>query len=137
VKTRTAVSGFTLLETVVALAILALTMTVVYQSLGWSVRRGGEQRQRDLAWLTAQSLLDQMRSEDALKAGRQQGHTSTGVVWESTIEAYQSSPATAGALFGPSLVKALQPLQVTLIVKWGRSEGQTLTLRSVELGKSN
>jgi prepilin-type N-terminal cleavage/methylation domain-containing protein len=133
-KTRTAVSGFTLIETVVALAILALTLTVVYQSFGWTLRRGAEQRQRDRAWLTAQSLLSQMRGERLLTMAHQSGHTPQGLAWESTVEPYAPPPDASNAFFGPPLLTTLQPLQVSIAVSWGESPGRRIELRSIELG---
>jgi len=124
-KTATTIRGFTLIETVVALAILAMTLTVVYQSFGWTLRRGAEQRHREWAWLTAESLLNQMRADHAFAIGRQSGATSQGLTWESMVEPYAlrldaSSP--------------LRPLQVTVAVSWGKQQGQHIELRSIEFG---
>jgi prepilin-type N-terminal cleavage/methylation domain-containing protein len=117
-------AGFTLIEATVSLAILALTLSVVYQSFGWALRRGAEQRQREWAWLTAQSFLSQMRADRSLAAGRQSGRTPQGLAWESTVEPY-----TPGLGVG----NAFTPLEVTIRVSWGEWQGRSVELHSVEL----
>ena len=51
-------AGFSLLEVLVAFAIMALALGVLYQSLGGSVRGIGAADQSTKATLLAQSLLD-------------------------------------------------------------------------------
>jgi len=122
---RAACSGFTLIEAVVALAILALTLTVVYHSFGWALRRSAEQRQRELAWLTAQSLLSRIRIDHSIGTGHHSGRTPAGLSWESKVEPYALPFATQGAI---------APVQVTVRVSWGDGHGQQLELHSIELG---
>jgi len=126
--------GFTLIETAVALAILALTLTVIYQSLGWTLRRIGEQEQRDLAWLIAQSLLDDIRCETPLSLGRREGRTAEGMSWETVVTLYSLPSDMSGGVFAPIRAGDLQPVQVRAAVRWGDSSGQGIELRSIELG---
>jgi general secretion pathway protein I len=81
--------GFTLIESVVALAILALSLAVVYQIFGSTLHRGAEQRRRDQAWLTAQSLLDQLRADPSLAVGEREGRTPEGVPWRAVVKPYE------------------------------------------------
>ena len=125
--------GFTLLETVVALAILALSLTVIYQSIGWTLRHGAEQRQRDLAWLTAQSVLDELRDLHTLTPGHRNGSTAQGLTWEAVISPYTPKPDTDPAPFGAQETHGLTAVQVDVTVSWGERAGRRIELRSVEL----
>jgi prepilin-type N-terminal cleavage/methylation domain-containing protein len=120
-----ALGGFTLIETVVAIAILALTLALVDQSLAWAVRRGSEQRLREQAWLTAQSLLAGVRGERSPAITRRSGLTPQRLSWESTVEPYSAADYASSAL---------RPLQVTIRVSWGERPSQHVALRSIELG---
>jgi prepilin-type N-terminal cleavage/methylation domain-containing protein len=131
-NTRATVRGFTLIETVVALALLALTLTVVYQSFGWTLRRGAEQRQRDWAWLTAQTILNQIRGDGLLTTGHQNGRTAQGLTWESTAELYAPPPPRANAPSRPIQLTTLRPLQVSITVSWGKQPARRVELRSIE-----
>jgi general secretion pathway protein I len=133
-KQTTHDGGFTLLETLVALVILALTLTTVYQTIGWTLQRSAQQRHRDRAWLTAQSLLNQLRGESSLKTGRVSGQTPQGERWRSEIEPYVLPSAAGDEYFGPAQPSALQPFQVRIAVSWGPSPSRQVELRSVELG---
>jgi type II secretory pathway pseudopilin PulG len=122
-----------LIETAVALAILALTLTVVYQSFGWTLRRSGEQQRRDLAWLTALSLLDQLRRDPALAAGRRDGRSSQGLQWEALVESY-SFPADMTRGMFASIDGSTPLLEIRITVHWGDSPARSIELRSIELG---
>jgi general secretion pathway protein I len=126
--------GFTLLESVVALAILALTLTVIYQSFGWTVRRSAEQLPRDRAWLTARSLLEQLRGDPSLAIEHFKGQTPQGLRWQSSIEPYSLPADFGGDYFGPMSSTAIHPLQVRVSVSWGQSPGHSVELRSIEFG---
>jgi prepilin-type N-terminal cleavage/methylation domain len=119
-------SGFTLVESVVALAILALTLGVVYESFGWSLRRTAGVEKREAAWLTAQSLLASIRGRSLLREGSERGDGVAGLKWETHI-------APAAATIDPQ--SAVQPFEVTIDVSWGSRPAQRITLRSVETGR--
>ena len=53
--------GFTLIEVVVAFAIFALSIGAIFEVLSDAVHTSKEARQRDIAWLTAESILSQLR----------------------------------------------------------------------------
>src|SRR5688572_29392022 len=80
--------GFTLIEAVVAMSILAMTLAVVFQSFSWVLSRGGMQRQRERAWLVAQSLLSEVRATGPLQVGSSEGETPDGFSWQTAIEPY-------------------------------------------------
>jgi len=117
--------GFTLIESVVALAILALTVTVVYQIFGWTLRHAADQRHRDWAWLTAQSLLEQVRADGSLTAERRIGRTPQGLTWETVVKPAQVAP---------SAVLQVTVFEVTVKVNWRERPNRHIELRSIELG---
>jgi prepilin-type N-terminal cleavage/methylation domain-containing protein len=127
--------GFTLIEAVVALAILALTLTIVYQIFGWTLRHSADQRHRDRAWLTAQSLLSQMRADRSLAPGRRAGRTLQGLTWDVVVEPFAAQPAAASAA-GRTEVTLPVALVVAIKVHWDERPGAHIELRSVELGEA-
>jgi general secretion pathway protein I len=125
-KCRRHHSGFTLIEAVVALAILALTLGVVYESFGWSLRRTSGVEKREIAWLTAQSVLATVRGRPTLRVGNERGEAADGLTWEAHIAHYD-------AQIDPQ--SPIQPFEVTIDVSWGADPAQRVTLRSVETSK--
>lgn len=114
-----AACGFTLIETVVALAILALVAGVAYESFGWSLRRTAALEKRETAWLIAQSLLADVRGRHTLRIGTERGKAA-GLDWEARITQYE---------------RPIEAAEVTIDVRWGEGRARHITLRSVETGK--
>ena len=116
--------GFTLIEVVVAFAILALSLGALYQSFGESLRRGGEARQAELATLRAESLLAEFRGSGGLLPKEHAGEDAElGHSWSITVKPY------------PAEVSASSTLEVDAVdveVKWG-SKRHGVQLHSVEL----
>lgn len=82
---RAAQAGFSLLEVLVAFTILAMALTVLYQSVGGSTRGVVEAEQHVGASLLAQSLLAR---HDRLPPGgiRERGRETNGLEW--TLESH-------------------------------------------------
>jgi general secretion pathway protein I len=119
-------SGFTLVETVVALAILALALGVLYESFGWSLRRTSKIEKQELAWLAAQSILAEIRSRGALRVGVERGDAPPGLKWRSRIDVLDN-------VVDPR--HPLKPFEVTIEVSWGNRPAQHVRLQSVEIGR--
>jgi len=119
-------TGFTLIEAVVSLAILALTLGVVYESFGWSLRRTATTEKREAAWLTAQSLLASIRGRQSLQVGSERGEAAYGLEWQTHITHHSAAI---------DLQSPIKPFEVTIDVSWGDGQAQRVTLRSVEMGK--
>lgn len=119
-------SGFTLIEAVVALAILALSLGVVYESFGWSLRRTTGVQKREAAWLTAQSLLADIRGRPVLQEESKNGAAVDGLRWQTSI-------VPAAVAIDPQ--SPIKPFEVTIDVSWGAGQAQRITLRSVETGR--
>lgn len=121
--TKQAHAGFTLIEVVVALAILALAAGVIYQSLGWSLRRTDTLRRREVAWLVAQSTLAQVRARPSAQPRTERGEMPDGLRWEVRIDAYKTQVDERNPI---------QPFEVIVTVSWGPRPGQQVALRSIE-----
>ena len=57
--------GFTLIEVIVAFAIFAVSVGAIFEVIREAARTSEQVRQRNLAWLTAQSVLSELRSDEA------------------------------------------------------------------------
>lgn len=119
-------SGFTLIETVIAFAILALALGVLYESFGWSLRRNAVIAGRETAWLTAQSVLAEVRGREWIQPGERSGVTAQGLGWRCDIKPH------ALKISEQSPIKAFE---VTVDVSWGRRAAQRVRLQSIEVGR--
>ena len=115
-------SGFTLVEVTVALVILALSLGVVYESLGWSLRRSAALRHRESAWLVAQSQLAEIRRTPVSKQVDRSGSTPDGLRWSSRVRP-----------LGSAAENDLQAFEVVVQVSWGRRIAQQVRLQSIEV----
>lgn len=118
--------GFTLIEVVVSLAILALSLGVLYQSFGWSLRRTAVLSKEESAWLAAQSLLAEVRARPMLQPGIGEGEWPGGLQWQTRVAAQTAALDPAGPL---------QPFAVIVEVRWGARASQRVRLESIEIGR--
>ena len=93
--------GFTLVEILVALAILGLTFGLVFNTFSggfdWLDRAGSEQR----ATMLAETTLARVGHDIALRDRRQQGDGGDGYRWEIVITPYgDTDDTTPGRLIG-------------------------------------
>lgn len=88
-RVRSRVRGFSLLEVLVATSIMALSLGVLYQAAGGSVRNVQRADQRTQALLLAQSLLD---AHDTVPAdGLRAGGTEGGLRWQLSSAPYPTA----------------------------------------------
>ncbi len=120
------VGGFTLVEVAVALAILALALGVLYQTFGWGLRRAAATQQRELALLTAQSLLAHVRGGNRLRPSVETGQTQEGLEWRWDI---RERPVAIDT------ISPFRAFEVTIEVGWGEREAQRVRLQSIETGR--
>ena len=113
--------GFSLLEMLVALVIMALSLAMLYQASGGTVRQVEDIETQQRAVLLAQSML---RARDTVPAaGWNESGEAAGLHWQ-----VNSAPFPTGADGGK--VPVLHRLQV--VVAWtGRRGPQQLTLESL------
>lgn len=116
--------GFTLIEVVVAFAILALSLGALYESFGDSLRRGGEARQAELATLRAESLLAEYRGSGGLLPKEHTGEDAElGYSWRISVKPYPAEVSENSTLDVES---------VDVEVNWG-AKRHGIQLHSVEL----
>ncbi|MET0581203.1 MAG: prepilin-type N-terminal cleavage/methylation domain-containing protein [Pseudoxanthomonas sp.] len=127
--------GFTLIEVIIAFALLALALTLLLGSLSGAARQIRTAEDNGRATLHAQSLLAQVGVGEALQPGRKQGVFEQGRYrWELQVAPYtdplkRSSPQAAGSL--PRL------LQVQLDVEWGNAPNQRLRWQTLRLAPAD
>ncbi len=120
-------TGFTLIEVLVALAVLALVFALAYRApasgFDWLDRGDREQT----AVLLARSTLARVGQDIALEDGETRGRTSDGFTWVVEKAPYgDSSLVHAGQLVGH---------QVQVTVSWtGRYRRHSVRLTTVRLG---
>lgn len=120
-------SGFTLIEVVVALSVLALALGVLYESFGWALRRTSVLSHREAALLTAQSLLAEIRGRDVWRLGSERGSAPGSLAWEIRTRPWRA------AIDERSPIRAIE---VEIEVSWGAGSAQRIRLRSVETGRA-
>ncbi len=116
--------GFTLLEVVVAMAVLALLLGTVYESFGWGLRRSEVVQKKEKAWLNAQSLLAALRVEKEFSPGIRESDTDAVPKWR--VEIRNRKEELGGA-------SAFMPVDVIVTVPWGPKSKEFIELKSVEL----
>ena len=85
--TREGARGFTLLELLVALAILSVGLAVLLAGFSLSLERGRSDRQEASARAFATSLLDQAMADPGATLGETSG-SSGGYAWRVSVEPY-------------------------------------------------
>lgn len=126
-----AARGYTLIEVVVAFAILALALTLLLGTLSGAVQQIRWADDAGRAALHAQSLLDQVGVGEILQPGRRNGEFEDGRYrWTLEVAPYRD-PTTPAV---PALdLSAPQLLQLSLEVRWGEEARQRLRLQSLRL----
>lgn len=81
-------AGFTLVETLVGLAILAIALSVLLTVFGDSIRRERRAEQSAAAGLHAQSLLARAGADIPLSVGATTGTLPNGMYWLLHVERY-------------------------------------------------
>ena len=123
-------AGFTLVESLAALAIFVAVISALYQglSVGWRGLRRADAE--ELALALAQNKLASTGVETPLIASTQSGVGSDGMAWQADIRPYTSaSPAAQSA-------PDLQGFWVTITVHWKegpRRPDQSVRLQTVKL----
>jgi general secretion pathway protein I len=131
---RRAARGFTLLEVLLAFALLATAMGLLIGMLSSGLRQVGDSAQATEASLHAQSLLDALGTLEPLAAGHKEG-TFDGrrYRWTLDVEPFDDpAPLNPGVIAPPPLLGGPQLFRITLDVAWGDG-GPRRTLKVVTL----
>lgn len=114
--------GFSLLEVLVAFSILSLTLGVLYQAWGTSIR-GSARSERYLQAVTeAESLLARVGRETPLEPGITVGETASGFRWENEISLVADA--------APAATRGARLYRTTLSLTWldgGEERGVSLS----------
>jgi general secretion pathway protein I len=81
-------AGFAILETLVALAILAIALGVLLAVFSDGIRRQGRAEKLAEATLHAQSLLARVGADVPLRAGVTTGTLPNGMLWQVLVDRY-------------------------------------------------
>jgi type II secretion system protein I len=103
-------AGFTLLETLVALAILGIVLTTVFGVIGSGLRAAHRDEDRLLLGLVAQNLLVRSRLDLTTTDGPRHGDIGGGLVWRIESEPYTVPDDILPPLPDPNANRDLAPL---------------------------
>jgi general secretion pathway protein I len=120
--------GFTLIEVLVAFAILAVALTALFQVFSSGLGAIGTAERHSMAAMLARSILDDVGAEIPLAVGEQRGELDDGFSWLVRIErsAVTNLVADGGELY--------IPYDVTVEISWGHGRALSLTTLRVGLG---
>jgi general secretion pathway protein I len=122
---RNDIAGFTLVEIIVALAILALSLNVILPAISDALWRTAEAEAQAEAASLARSLLAQAGSAVSLNNGAAAGEFENGFRWRLQVTPYGSADQAA----------PVRAYRVAAEVVWGEpSREQSLTLSTLRLG---
>jgi general secretion pathway protein I len=126
--------GFTLLEIIIAFAVLALALTLLLGTLSGSVREVRASADAGRAALHAQSLLDQVGVGEALRPGNRDGEFEDGRYrWRLGIDPYVDPARRARDTIEPG---APRLMLLDLHVEWGGGgPRERLDLQSLRLAQ--
>jgi general secretion pathway protein I len=113
--------GFTLIEVLVAFAILALTMAALMQLFGTGLRSAGAADRHLMAVMLARSVLDDVGTEIPIVAGEQSAEIEQGYRW--TVRILPSG--TVAPVASPEWVAT--PYEVQVEITWNDRPVTTLT----------
>jgi general secretion pathway protein I len=131
-------SGFTLLEVMVAIAILGISLVLIMQLFSGTLSSISLSRQYTEATFLARHKLEELRAEDKLLSGTQEGDfgekfaNSADYMWEAEVSPYPlptPSTETEAAQFQP------QVIQIRLKVSW-KARGKTHKVELITLNTS-
>ncbi len=132
-------AGFTLLEIMVALSILAVGLVAVLELFAGSLRLTGKASHRTQAIIHAQNVMDRFFAPGFLEDGEESGELPDGFFWRAQVqeifpdeteeEAADRANETPG---GESSLPHIKEIMVS--VGWGEGENQqSFELRSMRL----
>jgi general secretion pathway protein I len=119
--------GFTLIEALIAFAILALVLGAVFRSFSSGLE---QERRAGLAVarvLEARALLEEFGASRPLEAGETEGALSTGETWTATVE--EIAPTLPGA----RSLNLIRAWRVVVVVR--DDDAERLRLATIRLGE--
>jgi len=84
-------AGFTLVEVIVAFAIVTMVLAALYYSIGGAYRGYAQAQVREQTLALARTHLDVIGIEEPLQPGESSGTYATGVAWRLTVEPVETA----------------------------------------------
>lgn len=106
--------GFTLIEVLIAFAILAMLLGAIYQTFSSGLDASVRAERRAAAALHAQSVLAALGSDGPLEEGASTGELDGGYRWQTSVRLLESAGETA----------RLDAFEVTVRVSWEATLGR-------------
>jgi general secretion pathway protein I len=85
---RRAVAGFTLVEVIVAIAILSLTLTILLNVIANSIRQTSQAEKMAEAGSLAESLVARLGTERPIREGLDAGQFANGFRWRLNVQSF-------------------------------------------------
>lgn len=128
--------GFTLLEVLVAVAILAVALGVLLQTFSTGLRSVASAERRTIATLLAESKLAAIGIETPLEAGETSGEFERGYRWLATVRPYLEPGRANGDAAERGAARVPEAFEVVVTVTWSRGlRGQgSVSLATLRLG---
>jgi general secretion pathway protein I len=114
-------SGFTVMELVIALAILGLSMVVLLETISHGLDLSRRARAEAVAAVHARSLLDEQGVVAPLAIGKTEGDFGDGFHWVMRVEPYHGIAS-----------QQLRAAKVSVTIKW-EANGRALELSTLRL----
>jgi general secretion pathway protein I len=125
-RSSSSARGFTLIEVLVAFAVLALTLSALLQVFTTGLRSVDAVERHLMATMLARSVLDDVGTEIPIVAGEQSAEIEQGYRWTVRIQPYKAVPSVTAA----DLIAA--PYEVVVEISWnGRPVTSLTSLRLV------
>lgn len=116
--------GFTLLEVLVAFAILTFSLAAVFGVFSNSVDAARNGQEYAHATALARAQLSEFAAVDAAEVAPSSGEDEAGYRWRVRIEEMADAPVTPSST-------GLVPAIVTVSVEWGRGFGRSIELSTI------
>jgi len=116
VRPRPLQQGFTLLEVLLAVMILAISVTAILSQFSVGMEAGGKARDITEAVLHAKAKLEEIKAlVDDIGQAQQAGTLDDGYSWESQVSLYELPEKEAGE---NENALSFELLKLTVIVRW-------------------